>query len=698
MFYDLQNSDDRSKLEGMLRKWLEAARTEYNKMKEEWDTADRYYESDQTPPGFSEAHADFFAQANDPTQPQSTAKQYVVFNKIVSAHEGILGDFIGGKRVITCEGRKPTDRKFARVIRTELMHVQNQNLMWEEVIVPTIDVTIRRGLHWVRVTYDPEVNLPLGKIKVEEVSCRDVMIDPRCRRPFYTDRKFTIFIQRYDTDDANLKFGDYLDGRTLGEDNIYDQNYSSSNTMIGRSTTVYEFEYSQYEYSYFRIGERDDAEEIDKEVYDEMQADPLESQRSFKAKHTKLYKAWFNEGAGVFYNAPADDDLWSLWPAINIKSEGRLYPFGRTKYEMALQDLLNVMVSVLLDTAKKNKDGIVHVDPAAFDNYSDQIEKALKYPGRYALPAATANVFYPKEISQGLVTLFQMISGAIQDVQSQHPLSRGEMPKERLARETVNLLIQQDRKSHGRMDVTLRWTLTMLAKKMYSIIATKYTDSHWAKINESPKSDPDYVPVNFFLNENEYNQLMLEIMGAQPTGQETPEELQIIQQALEAQRRKFESVNEVRKTVQKVYTIKKQKYSEDEVFAILKESHLTMAEFKVKYDPQVEDVPVYAINDITRNPDIDLVYELDFNADTEKDMQANIALNLFDKHVIGADTLVKHLDFPDPETALLDGKRYWQAQSVGEAVVANPQLYQAVMAALQAPSNGQPQKKEKVKA
>lgn len=701
MFYDISDPEQKGKLEDMIRRYVIEAEAEHNTMHVEWQDSDKYFESDQIPEGWTQEHKQVFANANDPTlvnQSSQQQKQYVVLNKVLMSHEKVLGDFINGKRMLMVTGRTPKDRRFAGVIQKMLNYIQDRAMMWEEVVVPSIDCGIRRGIHWIKVWFNPFTNLPHGKIEMREISCRDVLIDPRSRGYFYQDARYFDHRQRFTVDDANERFAQYTGGTiTFAQDQEYEQPYQRTPNSTTLFCTIHEVQYVVPETKYWTVNpeatsEDDQYVEINKSMYFQALQNPQVRQRVFQQTEDQWYVCFFNKAVGVFYNAPIEYDSQGLFPVINIKSEGRLYPFGSTKYDKNLQDLLNVFISVMLDNAKKGNNGIWSTDTATYQRFSDQIIAAYNGKGPRIIPTENFKVDYPREINPALVELYGMVTQALEEVQSSHALSKGEMPRERLASATVNMLIARDRVSHGRKDVMIQWALTRVARVIYKIMAEKFTEEDWVPVTDVNKSEPEYVPVNFVVNDQEYNQLILEMMGLEvtPEMQQNAEFMKKLQQQVMQARQQFESENEVTRHNVTQYILKGQVVTAEQLKAAAEQLGQDLNAFKQAQGVEEKPTVIYSINDLTQDADIDLVYSVDFNADRDKELKVNRALELAKMGKLTTKRLLIDLEYPDAEVVADEADRQNQALQMGQQVLQTPDLYALVTRAIQALQMGQP--------
>lgn len=689
MFYDISNEEQKSQLTTIIRRWKQDAKSAHDLMHEEWDECDDYFENEQVPAGFSEEHLEHLADANNPTKPSMNTKQFVVVNKVRETHEAVLGDFIGARKHINVRGNSPRDRKLGKAVGKVIDHVQRRAQLWDEVMIPAIDCAIRRGNHWIKLSYNATRDLPTGLIEIEEISCRDILLDPDVRKTFYTDKKYLIHRLRYRKDVADEKFREYFDPHWTGFsiDRDYDDAYKSSSGTNEQFVTIYEVHYVMTEVRYFLHNPKSNApQELSLEDFNRASKDPVASKLAFKYTEDVLYKAFFQEAEGVFYNDQNEFQVDMIIPVLNIRSEGRAYAFGDTKYYKNLQDLFNTLLSVILDNAKKGNRPWISVDPQSYALNANKINEAINNPGKKVIPAANVGVHYPREINQAVVQLLTLTEKYIYDLQAKHDASRGQLPTNQIAEKTVANLIQQDRQSHGRKDVMIRWAMTMVARSLWEIIRLKFTEEQWVQVTDSVRGDDDYVPINYILNEEEYKQLLTEMLGVESDELLGTMEAAQLQKQMVEFRKQFEKENEVRKEVVTSFVIEGVIMKQEEVDVMMRKEDLEPEEFEEKYHPEQRDDTVYVINDLTRDAELDVVFDIDFNYEADKQTRQNMAFALFDRAVLRGDRLLKDVDYPDPDAAWKESVEQNQILQLGQAIVDNQPLYQQVMAVL----NGQP--------
>lgn len=693
MYYNLQDPDQEAQLNTLIAKWITEAESEHAKMFSEWDEADDYYENDQTPPGFNDDVSAQTSAVNSPDvqQDASTARQYIVVNKVRETHDSILADFIGAKKTISARGRTPKDRKLASVISRSLEHIQDSATFWEEIATPTIDCAIRRGLHWIKPKYNSRVNLPLGKIDFEEISTRDVLVDPNSRKPFYQDASYKIHRVRKAVDDANREFRHLIGDQKFSPDTLFDQSHANRDTTETTTDfcTIYEIQYTEIEERYFFSNPKtQQVAEIGQAQYESLSSNPKTSTLVFLQEEETHYVALYNHSMDTFYNAENEYGICTLIPCVNIPSEGRLYPLGDVSFYKNLQDLFNVLVSLLLDNVKKGNSGIYYAkDPQSYEQYAAEYNAAVRSRGKRVAPGEMG-VLYPRELANGVMQLLQQTEKFIYDVQSKHEASRGELPHSQIAQRTVSMLIAQDRKSHGRKDINIKWSLTQVGRVLVKIMGKKFTEPHWVVLTDEAKGD-QYIPINFTVTEVEYKGLLMEIMGIDERQAADPNAALEIEQAIAGFRRQFEKENEVKFEPTNIYQVGDKELSEQDLQEFLLETKMGVTQFMAKYRPVVRQATLVIINRIEEDPDIDLIYDIDFNFEADRQYRREEAFNLFKAGAYTVRRLLKALDHPEAEEAAREVEEQNQMLQIGKRIVsAGPQALETVMAFLEQLKSG----------
>jgi hypothetical protein len=676
-------------LEKKFFRWVIEAEQEHTGMYASWNLYDNYYADRQTPSGFT---GDVVGQAqrdnNDVTQ-QSDGRLYVTANQVRRLHENILGDFINGKRVITSNARHPKNKKLAKLVQREFEYIADTSMMWEKVIVPSIDCSMRRGIHWIKVWHNPYRDLPNGRIEVEELSCRDVLVDPNSRDAFYEKGQYIMHRCRYTVEEANEKFKDLLDGRTLGADNETDSAYPYNATTEQQFVTIYEIQWWKTENRYFIQPDKDkDVEEVNKSQFDGIVQNGMQDY-AFQQQQDVYYVGLYNKQIGILANDENEFDMCTLIPMINVRDTGQTYPMSDMAYYIALQDLLNVVFSIAVDNARKGNDPIIGVTTSTFTQYKEYIETAIKTRGAKVIPTdGKLDIVFPQQLNSAVISMLQLIQGFLEDAGSKHGISMGELPSKRIAKETVNMMIAQDRQSHGRKDIMIQYTMHQVAKLICRIIFKKFTDTHWATIRDAQKNEMQYVPVNIFANQQDYDKLLLEMMGVEMNVETPdPEEIQKVLPQLEAFRKEFEKENDVRVEFHPIVDVEGMRYTPEQYQEIVQQHGKTEEEFNQDFHVQPSQEKIYYINVIQGDPEVDLFYDIDFDYERDRQVRQNQAMYAADHQWITPKRALEMLDFPDVDDAVKEAEDAQPALQMAKQILSNPQLMQQLQSLIQGGQN-----------
>jgi hypothetical protein len=680
----------KNELDKKCLRWVIEAEQEHTNMYSTWNMYDDYYADRQTPSGFTGQVNGAVSNDADPTRQQSDDRLYVTANQVRRLHENILGDFINGKRIITANARHPKNRKLAKLVQREFELISDTSQMWEKAIVPSIDCTMRRGIHWIKVWHNPYRDLPNGRIEVEELSCRDVLVDPNSRDSFYEKGEYRIHRMRYTVERANEMFGDMLDGRVLGSDNETDSAFPYNATTEQQFCTIYEIQWWRTENRYFvqpwGNGEDADIQEVSKEQYDQQGAlnqdgtVPQNKDTAFKQDQDVYYVTLYNKTVGAFSHDENEYDMCTLIPMINVRDTGQTYPLSDMAYYISLQDLLNVLFSISVENSRKGNDPIVGVDASTYSKYKDAIEKALKTRGAKVIPTSgKLDIAYPQQLSGVVLEMMNVVQGFLEDAGAKHSASLGEIPGKRVAKETVNMLIAQDRQSHGRKDIMIQYTMHQVAKLICRIIFKKFKEQHWAIIRDTNKNEPQYVPVNVIASEDDYDKLLMEMLGIDVNMTENnPQSVAQITQQLDDFKKQFEQDNDVKVEIHPNYTVGGQTYSGQQMQDMVKQSGLDEQTFLQNYPVTQGEDKVYYINVIDGDPEVDLWYDIDFDYERDRQVKQSQAMYAADHGWITPKRAMEMLEFPDADEAVQEAEAANPALQMAKQLMANPQLMQQI--------------------
>lgn len=681
--------EDKLFLDAKFSIWRVQAEAKHNDYVVELNDADNYKDNNQTPVGQNQEHAAAYARANDPSTAEIVDRSFIVINQINITHENILGQFLRGKPTVEFKGRGMQDSRKCTVFKRMSDYVEDVNQTWFRVFMPAVDNMAHRGLHWAKVYHDPfdEKSLPHGKIVEESVSARDVLVDPDSRDEFYGDTNYRIHRVRMTLELAN-EFMEFL-GRE--ERFSPDTQYNIGNPMRQTDTTqqyvtLYEIHWKKKVWKYKEMIDGE-LTIISKEQYEQSEQEKGDQFEGYKCHEDEFYVSHYNVGLGTILHGKNQWGVWTLVPCINRRSDLAVYPIGDFRYYKNLQDLFNVLVTIFLDDIKESRKYVVGVDPGSYAAFKDEIDRATIHGG--AVPTQALQMAKFPSASEGLVSLIQFIQSAIAEIRSLPAVSRGELPAKQVATDTVTALLQSASISHGRKDMMIRWFLTEVARVRYKIMASTWTTAAQVRVTDVKPGSPEFIPINYYLDEAGYQKLLIEMSGIQidPNTGLTPEQ----QGYIATVKRNFERENEVEvKTVPfHKYGNEEQLYDDEQHANNIMQSGMTPTEFAARPGKESVIVPqtFYVINKIDPDIDLDVKYDVDFDAEQTKSRNQAIELNLLDRGGIGMLDVMKDLEISDAEGKYRRSTEQNEGFKIAERLKSDPQYAQALAIAEQLAQN-----------
>lgn len=694
MPYNITDESQMAELGKKLQRWVREADTVHSNYTGEWNEIDKRMNTDYIPTGFSSTFGLNLAQANNPINPKSpTVKEFVQVNRMRPNHESVMGDFSASRRRLIITGRTPRDAGRAKVFKSMVEFVEDEEMLPEEIYFPTMDNAWSKGLHWIKVSFNPRAKKLRGKFEIEEVNTRDVLVDPRSRGTFFSGKRYLIHRMKYELTEAQKKFRVYpmFSPSNIGSDSEYDKPYNATElSTFDEFATVYQIFWKEKEYD-FLLENGESAEQVTEDQFMELSRNPETADKVFVGEEREVfYWALWNPSHGLIHVEENDVPHENLVPLGDMFSDSRLYPLGDGIVYRNLQDLLDVLVTVFLENAKRGNLPIAEINETAWEQHGAAIQSALKHGG----PApGIKNIFYPQVINQALIGLIPMAISWIQDVAGKHGASLGEMPGRQIAKETVQTLIAKDRQSHGRKDVMLKWTLTKLAKVMVAYISKYMTDEDFIPTRDPSPHSASHIPINQTVDETEYMALMSMIYGI-------PENAPDFDEQIAKARAKFESENDVKPTKGMGYQVNGEVLSHKRIDEMKSQSGLTDEEFIEKFKPfPIEgQVQMYVINDLDAEEiDLNIKYDVDNDWQNDPEFKANIALLLNSRQAMSRLDMLKALNVPNAEEVIMRADEESQYIEMAKAIVANPDLFEMVKRAITSvgqPSGGNGQQPE----
>lgn len=689
---DLANPDEKKVFDQWIEKNLTEDEQVHTQYFTEWNEIDDRLNGDIVIESFSQNFIQDLINANNPRVKSDISKrQYVQLQRARPNHEAILGDFVSIRRKLDMEGRTPKNRNIARAFRARVAHIEEDQMLPERVYTPLMDSAFAKGVSWIDVSFNARTKDLKGKFEISAISCRDILMDAKARGPFFDSARRRTHRQQLEITDANRMFRRYSAYRPVPPDSDYDKAYMRADSTQEDFATFYKIQFRQkVEKFVFVDPATGDKREISQEEFDQFSANPETADFVFEGPETdQYYNVLYNRTIGTFHIQENPFEMFTLIPLVNIWTESRLYPIGDVKVYANLLDLLDVLVTVFLENAKRANIPIVDVDPQMFQQYQQWIETAIKEGGS---APGIRNVHYPQSINAALTQLIPWVLGWIQDTTSKHSASMGELPSKQIAKETVQALIAKDRQAHGKKDVALTYCLTMLAKLVAVMISKLDTEPDFVSVTDEHPGQKGYIPINQRWTETEFISNIVDIYEIpQPR---TPEEAIDFEGAIQAARKKFESENDIKMDEEPGYFIPSlpegaQEFRHDEMMQFIAESGMSLEEFEALYQPQAVAIPIYVVNDLSQDPQLNIRYGIDTDMANDPEFKMNRALMLNSRGAMSRLDMLKELRMPNPEELIDNVDSENQAIQLAKAISANPQLAQAVQTLLQA-SQAQP--------
>jgi len=690
-------------IEAEIRRWITEADAVHRQYIEEWNRADDRLNSNYVPTGWTTKYSQALADANNPETEEAVHKSYVPVNRARPNHEAVLGDFIIQPKRLSISARNPSDRSIARVKKALIEYIEDSENIWEQVIFPAMDNAWSKGLHWIEVSYDAFAMKLVGRFIVEEVNARDVLVDPASSGQYFKTSRYRIRRIKMNRQDAIRKLRRFpnFDPDRLAPDTDYDRAYARTDWAVKRDDiTLYRIHFRESHPTYYRMAANGrDVEEISEEHYEKLASNPITANFVFEgSEQDKFFIAYYTPSHGLIGLEENIFGMWTIFPLINIQTDSRLYPIGDVVIYESLLDLLDVLVTVLLENAKRSNIPIVDIDESTWMNYQEQIEEAIQHGG--PIPGLRG-IHYPQSINVALTQLIPWTIGWIQDAASKHTASMGELPAKQVAKETVQALIAKDRQSHGRKDVMLRLTMTTLAKVLVKMCSVAHTQADYIQVMDMRPGTPEYIPINQEWSEDEYLSHLAEIYDIELPDESLPRD-QLAEanarfvQAIQLARKNFEKENDVKTVQVPGFRVADREFTDEELIDLVEKSRLTIDEFWEVYEPESIVLTRYRVNDISQDVDLNIRYGLETDFTTDKEFQANRALLLHSKGAMSRLDLLKALGVQNPEEILEAADNENQVIQIAKVLAANPEILEYVKQLLQSAGNGKSRQPQQV--
>ena len=698
---NLMDEHEKQEFDALMNRWLEEDNAVHTARIPAWNRIDQRLTSDISINGFSNDFMGDLAIKNDPrTEDMADNPQLVSLNRARMNHEAVLGDFIAIKRKLSVQPRTKRDEKIARVIQARIEYIEDSEMFPTMVYFPAMDNGFARGLHWIKVLYDPQANNLKGKFRVTTVSARDVLVDCRSRGPFFQSSRRKTHRYQLEVEEAKERYRQYpaFKDTLLGPDTEYDNAYGRTEASTENFCTFYEIHFHQTITHYYQAngGTEKDVQEIEEAQYNKMKENPQTEPLVFEGdREEKYYAALFNKTTGTISIDESPFGMDVLIPVLNIDTDQQLYPMGDIEIYSNLLDLLDVLVSVWLYNTKRTNKPFFDIDPRIYSQMQAEIDEKIEHGG--AIPGLKG-VHEIQGMNSGITAMVQMLLGWIQDIASKHNASMGQTPGKQISRNALQMMIARDRSAQGRKDITVTYALTTLAKLMTRMIIEFEQEPDEFPLQNARHGTPEYAYLNQKWTLHDYYGHLHEMYNIPEAGQ-TPEEILGIQKQLVDARKKFEATNQVEPDENGMdgFIIPSlpedmREFTIEQLIAFQEQSGLDESSFEQAYQPQEGKIQVFIVNDIASKHDADFNVKYSLDTDTSNDPQAK-ANKALAYHKMGLLSKVDTLEMagePNAEELIENVNAEQQVIQLATELAKRPDVMQVVVKLLQGAAQPQP--------
>jgi hypothetical protein len=688
--FDIFDSADKQRCDNQMKSWLTEADAVHSQYWQEWNSIDSRLAGDIILPGFTKLYSQNLADRNDPRTREAAkhTKSFVSLNRARPNQEALLGDFLATPKKLEVEGRTPNDQNIAKAMRARIEYIEDSEMLPSKIYFPVMDNSFACGLHWIKGGFNPRKNRLRGKFEITEVNTRDMLIDAKTRGPFFGTMHYLIHRKQLSITEARKKFKRYklFNGNSLAADTDYDRPYGKTEASNTEYATFYEVEWKET-VNHWYSAVTGEAVEISEEQYDQALDDPQQEPFVFEGEEEdKYYIAFFHGVQGCFYLAENPLGMFTAIPLINIETNGRLYPQGDVLVYSELLDLVDTLMTAYLENVKNANKPRARVREDIYRKFQTQIDAAIAKGG--AVPGLE-EMFWPTGINAGLQGLLNMLFEQIQDSVSKHAASRGELPSKQIAKETVQALMAKDRQAQGRKDIMVSYTLTMLAKMLCKMIALYDSEPDFFQVTDKTPGKRGYIPINQRWTEVEYLSWLQTLAGIpMPKDQsQVPQFDQMLAQF----REKFESENDVKEEEIDGFVIPglppgANTFKPEEVSSLIEAKGWPQELFWLVYQPQPVKMKMFVVNDLSRDPDLNIRYFIDSDEKNTPEYQANLALMLNAKGMKSRVDTLKALGQVNPEEMIENVDKENQTIQLAKQLASNPKAMEAVKMILSQPA------------
>lgn len=506
-YIDITKYEDKSYLDTLLNGWINEDEQEHQKMIPSWDKYDRYYDDQMTPQGLRDDAYQVIKENNlesDKLLVDVNDSLFVPVNEIRRIIDGGVGEFTSTKKETKVYANDPRDTNSIDIVKKVIMDIERSQSLWKRVRRPNIKEMFISGIAWTYIHYNSKVNYPLGNIEISSENCRNVMVQKGSKEMYFQDStRFTRIIRMPIAKAKRYVKRMGINENRIGADNEANSKYGirENNEIQQEYVTFYEVFYKAEYPVYFKFNEAGGKMEISNEDdYD------IENEEEYH------FRAIYHKGLGTIQNGPNKYGRPWVIPYYNIQSKRNLYPNGDCYYLWRLIQLLNILMTLLVDNLRRQNKEIIGISEITYDKYLTQLIDAYNNGGFVPIKEGSVGLQEIKrnDISDKVAKIVPLISKYIDEAGNRTELSEGQMPSDYLSTRTVNNLLEQYRRKFTYKDENIEYAVELENELIYKIIATEFTPAHWIRLEDVKPGSQEFVPINQIYTLEQYEQYIQE--------------------------------------------------------------------------------------------------------------------------------------------------------------------------------------------
>ena len=458
---------DLKQLEEKIRKFISLSEAELKKNIIKWRENIRYFNHKQNP------HLDLttesiLSELNLNSNSLFKDKFNTIFiqkNEIKPFIERQLAEYTSVTKSSIVESMHPDYQKAAAVIKARVDFVERDNRLWERVRVPCIKRALINGLKGNKLEFDRFALGGKGKIVSKVVDEFDILLDINSKDEYYEDSEFRGHIVRLSDQKAeaflrNFEVSDYK-RLSLADPHPF-------------RVTKQEKDYKLYFIQFKKP----------KEYRFDFQDEPT----FFSENDFDIYDVIYSDTLGIIYVNKSPYSTFNLFLYVNRRDDTEVYPEGEVADARPLQDLYNIINTVVFDSGRKANRDVILTDQETYDQRLEVVNEALSFGGVIPDNEGKIKRLQSAGISPEMIGLLERTRSYLQDMGYMHEVMSGTTPGGAgLSGKAVSLLQVQNRRILTPKDLSFSYTGVQETKYLYELISRNFLNAHYVPFNTGNK-------------------------------------------------------------------------------------------------------------------------------------------------------------------------------------------------------------------